>query len=499
MTNELSFKCFYAAKELIEEKKVLAIVGMHTWLQTALVAEVGTRAQVPILALAPAAMTPPSASTRWPFLIQMANDDSQQVQCISSLVHSYNWRRVIVIYEDDAYGSDSGMLTLLSEALQSVGSEIEYRLALPPYSSLGDPRGTVDEELEKVLGKQSRVFIVLQSSFPLATYLFREAKKKGLVERDSVWIITDKVANFLDSFNSSVITSVEGALGIKTYYKENTRSYVEFYDTFRRNFRTRFPEEDNNEPGIYALRAYDSIIALEQALEKTNKSRETSTAKALLNNILSSNFTGLSGEISFQAGQLSEPPVFRIVNLVGKRYKELDYWIPGTGFSKDPLIGQAREQENFKNGLVGSVYWPGDPGRVPKGWAMPTKAKPLVIGVPARTQFEKFVKVGSNEEKNVSGFCIEIFEKILDRLGYALEYEIRPLTGPYSDLVQSVNNKVIALTHCLQQDHVSYSCHFIFIIELIISTDLFMLSMLIGLICRLLMLLLGILPFLRID
>ena len=92
----------------------------------------------------------------------MGSNVSEQISCIAAIVHSYHWLRVISIYEDDAYGGNAKMLTLLSEALQRVGSEIEYHLSLPHISSVvSDPREAVHQQLLKLLSIQSRVFIVL--------------------------------------------------------------------------------------------------------------------------------------------------------------------------------------------------------------------------------------------------------------------------------------------------------------------------------------------------
>ncbi|KAL7211691.1 hypothetical protein ACSBR2_014529 [Camellia fascicularis] len=94
--------------------------------------------------------------------------------------------------------------------------------------------------------------------------------------------------------------------------------------------------------------------------------------------------------------------------------------------------------------VVDSVYWPGKlVNVVPKEWAMPSEAKKLKIGVPAKTSFEMTVKVvkNSNGEKSYSGFCIEVFEKVVKVLGYDLPYKFGPFHGSYDDLVLCVGNK----------------------------------------------------------
>ncbi|KAK8618464.1 hypothetical protein V6N13_132455 [Hibiscus sabdariffa] len=433
-----------AAEKLIKEKQVQVIVGLETWEEAALVADIGSRARVPVLTFAAPAITPPLAASRWPYLATMANGDYQQMKCIAAMVNSFNWKRVIVIYEDNAFSGDSGKLSLLSEALRDVGSEIEYRLLLPPFSSLSNPGELVQEELMKLLNNQSRVFVVLQASSPMTIHLFEKAKKIGLMGTDSAWIVTDTVSSYLDSFNSSVISSMEGTLGIKAYYSEDTNLYKTFYPRFRRTFRHENPEEDNFQPSINALRAYDSIGIIKQAMERL--SGEENNPNALLKNILSSNFAGLSSRIRFEQGRLSHDPILRIVNVVGKRYKELDFWLPGTGFSRNIVKrnGTGHVGDDITADLTGTITWPGDSKVVPKGWAMPTNTNPMIIGVPARTAFEKFVKVADGKypgTKNYDGFCIELFYEVLGVLGYDLPYRFDPHNGTYDELVHKVYNK----------------------------------------------------------
>ncbi|KAG6691212.1 hypothetical protein I3842_10G054800 [Carya illinoinensis] len=377
-----------AGEEMIirEIKEFEVIIGIHTWQEAARVAIVGGQAHVPLISFAAPAINPTLMPLRWPFLIQMAQNGSQQIKCIAHIVHAYYWNRVIAIYEDDAYGSDSGMFALPSEALQNVGSEIEYRLVLPPLSSVSDPKRVVQEELIKLMKTQSRVFVVLHSSLDMATYLFREAMQMGLVGVESAWIISDSITSLLDSVNNSVISSMEGALGIKAYYPE----------------------------------IGDSDIKMVPQTIGRMTSKVTHSPKIFLDYMLSSNFSGLSGKIHFEEGQLSDTPILTIVNLVGKRYKEIYFWTPQSGNVLDTA----------NSNLFGPVIWPGNVTRTPRGWDMPTDAKPLKIGIPGRTTFEKWF------------FCIQIFWKVLELLKYKLPYEFEAFNGTYDDLVQCVSKKV---------------------------------------------------------
>ncbi|XP_062095852.1 glutamate receptor 2.7-like [Humulus lupulus] len=431
------------AEKLIEEKNVDVIIGMESWEEAVIVGKVGKQSQVPVISLVAPSIIPPLMQLRWPFLISMANDASAEIKCIADLVCACHWRRVVVVYEDDEHGSSLGTLALLHEALRNVGSEIEYRLVLPPYSSLSDPKRAVSDELSKLSSVQSRAFIVLRSSLPMLTHLSREAKEAGLLETDSAWIMTESVTNLLDYADHSVISSMKGALGIKTYYSNDTSSYKDFHVQFQRTFLEENPGEATSNPGVYALRAYDSILAITQALERIAASN--ANEEKLIENILSANFEGLSGNVSFKDGKLLPNQTLRIVNVVdsgGKEqalengvYKEQDIWTEKHGFSKCLV-----------QDLNCSVVWPGNlVDRKPKGWAMPTIHKKLKIAVPAVTQFNKFVTVDPSMKhlnEGYDGFCIQIFRKALQYLNYEPPpYQFIAFTGSYDELIDAVYNK----------------------------------------------------------
>ncbi|KAL1327228.1 hypothetical protein HN51_037299 [Arachis hypogaea] len=434
------------AEDMIKNQNVEVIVGMQTWTEAALVAELGSQAQVPVISFAAPSVSSPLMANRWPFLVRLDNKGTAYSKCIADIVHAYGWQRVVAIYEDDGYGGDNGMVGMLSEALQDVGSMIEYRLALPSPSYLPDPAEFLRNELLKLIeNTQSRVFIVLPSSLDMVIHLFREASQMGLVDRESVWIIPESITNLLDSVNKSAISYMEGAIGIKNYYSENSTEYKDFEAQFRRTFHSKYTEEDNRNPGFYGLQAYDSIKIVAQAVDRiaSHNSSSSSSGKTLLRGILSSKFLGLSGEIQFQELQLMQNPTLRIVNIGGRSYRELDFWSLEHGFTSRLGEGGNDTSRNTE-GLSGVVIWPGKLLRVPKGWNLPTKENPMRIAVPGRTSFSKFVKVdyGENGKPNkYSGFCIEIFDKVLELLDYDLPYEYYPINGTYPDLVQLVYNK----------------------------------------------------------
>ncbi|PON94195.1 Ionotropic glutamate receptor, metazoa [Trema orientale] len=111
------------------------------------------------------------------------------------------------------FSDGSGIITLLSDSLRLINSEIEHHKAIPSLSSLSDPKKAIKTELKKLERKSNRVFILLQFSFDSAMLLFETAKQMDMMGQGYVWIISDENASLLDSVDSSVKYNMQGLSG----------------------------------------------------------------------------------------------------------------------------------------------------------------------------------------------------------------------------------------------------------------------------------------------
>ncbi|KAL9251024.1 Glutamate receptor 2.8-like protein [Drosera capensis] len=364
----------------------------------------------------------------------MGNDATEQTKCLAQIVHSHQWGKVILIYEDEPYGGDSGITTLLTEALQQIGSEIEYRLVLPPFASLANPKETVHQLLNQVNTHcNSRVFIVLDASWTLTRYLFEGAQEIGLAGNNSVWLMAEEIANLFPSFNNS---AVEGGLGVKRYYSKSRTVFQDFEAQFWQKFSKEYPEEENYDAGYYSLLAYDGVRAIGKAIEGSSNN----ASSGFLESFLALDFQGLSGQIYFEENRIARKPTYRMVNVVNRELKELEFWNPGLGFSMR-LGNESSVAVVGEVGLLSEATWPGNLTRIlPKGWNMPTEKKKLRIGIPVSLT-SKFLLLSETQEPQ--GFTIDLFQKVLAKLNYSLPVHFCLQNVSYDDLILLVNNKTL--------------------------------------------------------
>ncbi|KAI3789558.1 hypothetical protein L2E82_02357 [Cichorium intybus] len=391
-----------AAKHLIDKQKVKAILGAHTCEEASAIAEVISDSyhNTPVF-LSLASTATPLVAHQWPFFVQAVPTESTQMKAVAAVLQSMGMRQVTLIYETLHLASSSAsIISHLSQAFRQTGSELTHILPLA-YGSF------LDEELE-VLKKQKRKVFVTHTSLELGIRLFQTAKKMDMTGDGYLWIATNGMTDLFHSINSTMITSLKGMVGVKTYFPENTPEFQNFRKKFRQKFRSDYPEEEQDEPGIFAVQGYNAVKLLE------NNSPE-----------------------NFRQWKPIPATTVEIIHVVGKGYHSV-YWTEGSGFS-ETVEGDMNGANTYTHSIdkVGQGLWPEQP------WYAQRRRRNLAessenrirVGVPGRSLFNQFVKVDT-ETGDITGFVVSVFDKMMREMNQPYEYI--PFYGSYDELIRQV-------------------------------------------------------------
>ncbi|KAF4367019.1 hypothetical protein G4B88_016731 [Cannabis sativa] len=446
-----------SALDLIKNVKVQAILGPETSMQAHFIIELGNKAQVPIITFS--AKSPSLTSLRSPYFFRIAANDSSQVEAIAAIVKAFGWRQVVPIYVDNEYGE--GIIPYLTDALQNVDAQVPYRTVIPPTATDDHISG----ELYKLMTMQTRVF-VLHMLPDLGHRIFAIAEKIGMMGNDYVWIVTDGIADFLGSANSTVLDSMQGVLGFKTHVPK-LKELQNFTARWKPQFQRENPTIVNPPLVTFGLWAYDAVFGLAESVEEIGKASNFSfesvnsvnsstdlgsfgvsrTGFNLSQALSKMRFKGLSGEFKLVNGQL-QTSTFEIINVNGNGERKIGFWTVENGLERVLGFGdnKGKSKHSGLNTSLGPIIWPGDSTTAPKGWQIPVNGKKLRIGVPVKEGYKEFVNVSfpfSND--TVSGYSIDVFKAVLEALPYSVSFEFIPFAdafgnaaGTYNDFVYQV-------------------------------------------------------------
>ncbi|KAI3803509.1 hypothetical protein L1987_31661 [Smallanthus sonchifolius] len=396
-----------AAKELIDEHNVKAILGAHTWEEASAIAEVISESDHNIPVFLSLASTPPlQATAQWPFFHQSVSRQSTQMNAVAAILQSWSIRQVTLIYETSHLASASAaIISYLSEAFHQTGGELTH--ILPLASGLY----SFNEELQ-VLKRQQRKVFVIHTSLELGVRLFQTAKKMGMTGDGYLWIATNGITDLFHSVNSVKLSSLKGILGVKSYFPENTPDFLNFRKRFRQKFDSDYPEEEQDEPGIFAVEGYNAVRLLEQNSPKSYDHRRPIPGSTV-----------------------------EIVYLTGKGYHSV-FWTEGLGFSEtveddtNGAIIYTRSMDNLKHALFPMQPWYAH--RRSRNLAE-SSGNRMRVGVPGQSLFKEFVNVEFDPEKNrtvFDGFVIAVFDEMMKEL--KLPYEYFSFNGSYDELMRQI-------------------------------------------------------------
>ncbi|XP_074585596.1 glutamate receptor 3.4-like isoform X2 [Curcuma longa] len=409
------------------EKNVVAVVGPQSSGIAHVISHVVNELHVPLLAFG---ATDPGLSPReYPYFIRTTHSDYFQMNAVADLVEFYGWREVTAIYVDDDYGR--GGVIALGDALATKRSRVSYKAGFSPKADLN----AIKEVLVRVNLMESRVYVV-HANPDSGLNIFSLAKDLGMMAAGYVWITSDWLASSLDSFitaDSNTMSLIQGIIALRHHTPDSA-------------LKKRFISKGEATSGLnsYGLYAYDSIWLVAHAVDQFLNEGQTinfsgnprlqdakgsrlhlaslqvfDAGESLLQQLLQTNFTGLSGRVQFDSDRNLIQPSYDILNIGGTGSRLIGYWTNYSGLSvvAPEILYQKPPNTSTQSQKLQSVIWPGDSATRPRGWVFPNNGKPLRIGVPNRASFKQFVTDSSNSN-NLGGFCIDVFDAAIKLLPY---------------------------------------------------------------------------------
>ncbi|GMI98611.1 ARABIDOPSIS THALIANA GLUTAMATE RECEPTOR 1.3, glutamate receptor 1.3 [Hibiscus trionum] len=440
---------------LLESVKLHAIIVAENSAGLKILAELGSRVEIPIISLFAAG--PVLSFSEYPCLIQIGADEVSRAEGIATIVEAFGWRSVALIYEDN--DSARQILPNVITSLDETGVRLAQHIALS--ASLTDEE--IIQQLKMLMHLGTSVYVVHTSPI-LASRLFSNAKRLEMMSQGYAWITTDMITNFMNSMDPSVMESMQGVVGFKPHIPASKE-----LRNFAIRWRIRNLNEDQNlqemELNVYGIWTYDMVQVLATAAEcvmarhpdimrQENKLninfttiRSSQSGSVLIEEILQSRFKGVSRGFQLTSGRLI-PKEFEIVN-VFKGERIMGYWNPENGITSITKEENHTKTNSTSCNKLESVIWPGGTMNIPKGWNL--HGKKLRIGVPVNPGFSELISVIRDPQTNkitVDGFCAEVFREAIKSLDYEVQFEFLPyanasgqLAGTYDDLIQEVYHK----------------------------------------------------------
>ncbi|KAI4367359.1 hypothetical protein MLD38_023104 [Melastoma candidum] len=445
------------------EADTVAIIGPQNSGVAHVLSHLANELHVPMLSFT--ALDPNLTPVQYPYFIQTAPSDLYQMSAVADIISYFGWGDVVAVFSDDDHNRNG--VSVLGDQLARKRCKISYKAPLPP-----DPKATrsdVEAALATIQLIESRV-IVLHSNMASGLMVFDVAESLGMMESGYVWIATSWLSSLLDSnpsFSSTTAKHLQGVLTLRLHTADSGNKAA---------FESRWNHLSNNTIGLnpYGLYAYDTVWTVARAVKKfleqgnnisfsddtklNGLGRGTLNLKALtifnggqelLDNILHTNFTGLTGPVQFNPDRSLIHPAYDVITVLEDGYKTIGFWSNYSGLSVVPpeTLYSKPPNRSVVTQRLNSVIWPGGNTSTPRGWVFRNNGMQLRIGVPRRVSFQEFVKEVNGTDV-VRGYCIDVFLAAIKRLPYALPYRFIMVgdghhNPSYDDLVNLVAEEVI--------------------------------------------------------
>ncbi|KAL0301801.1 UNVERIFIED_CONTAM: Glutamate receptor 3.7 [Sesamum radiatum] len=316
------------------EKEVVAIVGPQSSAIACIISHIANGLHIPVISYA--ATNPTLSSLQFPYFLRTTATDSNQMAAVADIIDFYDWKEIIAVFVDNDYGRNG--VTALGHELARKRATISYKLPLCPEYNISE----ISDVLNKSKALGPRVYVVHIDPDPSLKF-FRIVKKLDMITSNYIWLTTDWLSSTLDSLpgDRDSLEILQGVVTLRPYIPNNPKKKAFMARWRNMQLKAKFT--------TYGLYAYDTMWLVARSIDRFLKENGGLTfslnnklqlgnlkvfdgGELLLKFITSSNFTGLTGKIQFDADRNRGGIDYEIINVVKGTYK-VGYWSNETGLS----------------------------------------------------------------------------------------------------------------------------------------------------------------------
>ena len=441
ITNVFRSTCF-----AISSTNIVGIVGPALSRESHIIAPLTKTIDIPVISYS---ATDPDLSDRsvYPTFFRTIPSDSTAALAVMKLFIEYNWTSCIIIYQNDAFGSNGAKA--IDEAFYKSNLRITEMIVFD-VSTL-----TIRGDLKSVLRSSVSRIVVVWAQSAYTELILQNALHNDVLGPYFLWILSETIS--LDRFNSTSHQQLIGILTIRAVVGSVVQAPINntllstAYELWQEFEPESFPGSDNVD--YDALFAFDATWTLVGALQDfcstmTNISspcisivntsfcfdRRLLGSSSLLNIIRNRTFLGVSGWVGFDSTTTDRVDgTYYIAQNIqqstrGVKYASVAVWSMLNGWSSY---------------TTASVFvWPGNTLTRPTGYAA-ISGTTIDIAVLELTPFTLVTYATDQSGQSIqklSGYMPDLINLLSAKMGFIPNITVFPSNQSYNSLVDLVEH-----------------------------------------------------------
>ncbi|MDR3446589.1 ABC transporter substrate-binding protein, partial [Dyella sp.] len=299
---------FFAADQLIDRLKARVLIGPAQSTPAANAALVGKKFNTPVLSYSASSPTL-SNKNQYPTFFRTCQQDQAQGEAIAWFMrYQFEWHHAAILYTSDAYGTAGSSIFLAAADRYNISVLADQSFPI------GATAADLDQPLRRIKASRATVIVYFGQQLEWASVVVKGAEL-GLFNNATAWFGSDAVwSSNADVNNPTIRLQRERTNGLLVLTPDSGFGTPTF-NSFARDFMARdtshlhpleiFQPNRPEDIGYYPTFAADAVFVLVHALHDLFYQRGlvNFTHDDLLDAIQRVNFTGISGQVGFDANQ----------------------------------------------------------------------------------------------------------------------------------------------------------------------------------------------------